>query len=188
MTSSLQIRKESKEPMLNSYRQRGFNLIELMIVLVIIGVFMSLAAPAYRAAINNSAREEAAISFVNALALARSEAVARGTRVMVAPNGAADNPVGTGAYSGGVWSVLLQNLSPAFAGDPSPVIETYQVSQVDSVSTAALPDLDSQFIFSPNGTLNQTASVNFCFDSGGACSQVRINLVGRAQIAVVEQP
>lgn len=174
--------------MLTQGRQNGFTLIEVMIVMVIIGIFISLAAPVYRTTINNSAREQAAISFVNALALARSEAVARGVQVMVAPNRAVDNPVGTGAYSGGVWSVLLQDLSPAFADDPSPVIEVYQVSPIDSVSTAALPDLDSQFIFNPNGTLGQTTSVNFCFDIGGSCSQVRVNLVGRAQIAVVSQP
>lgn len=174
--------------MLVQSRQSGFTLIELMIVLLIAGVFLGLALPSYQATVRSSSREEAAISFVNALALARSEAVARGRQIMVAPNQAANTPPGNGFYSGGVWSVFTQDLSPAFTGDPSPIIETYQVTPVDTVSTAAIPNLNTQFVFNANGTLNQTASVNFCFNGDGTCSQVRVNLVGRAQIAQVPHP
>lgn len=169
-------------------RTKGFTLIELMLVIALIGVFTALALPSYQASVRSSTREESAISLVNALALARSEAVSRGVQVSVAPNVAADNPPGNGFYRGGVWSVVVENGTPAFPGDPSPVIEVFQASTVDRVFSAGVADVNTRFVFNPNGTLNQTMALNFCFNGGSSCSQVRINLVGRAQIAQVDNP
>ena len=106
---------------------------------------------------------------------------------MLTPNLATDNPAGTGAFSGGVWSIVLQNLSPAFPGDPSPVIDTFQASEVDSVSAIAPggADLTTPFVFDSDGTLGQASIVSFCHDGGGLCNQLRISLIGRVQMSKV---
>jgi prepilin-type N-terminal cleavage/methylation domain-containing protein len=170
-------------------KQQGISLIEVMAVMAIAGIFLGLALPSFKTIINRSQQEESAIAFANALAIARSEAVVRGTRVQVSPNSAADAPAGTGAYSGGVWSVSLQNGTPAFpGGDLSPVIKVFQVSPIDKVSTAADADLASAFVFNSDGTLQQTAVVTMCQKGEVSCKQLKVNLVGRTQLATVDAP
>ena len=175
--------------MKNFSKKNGFTLIELIFVVAIIGIFLALAVPSFQATIRDNEKESAAFSLVNALALARSEAVKRGTAVMVAPNLATDDPVGTGVFSGGVWSIVIQDLSPAFPGDPdtTPVIESFQVATVDSVSaiTPGGADLAAPFVFNADGTLGQASVVSFCHDGGGVCNQLRISLVGRVQMSKV---
>ncbi len=169
--------------------EHGFTLLEVLVVVAIVGIFVTLALPSYQSSIRDSSREEAAMAFVNALALARSEAVARGQQIMVAPNAVTDDPAGTGLYAGGVWSVMTQNLTPAFPGDPSPVIEVYQVSAMDRVSLGAAPaNISTNFIFNPDGTLNQTGAIVFCHNADTQCKQVRVSLVGSAQLAKVPKP
>jgi prepilin-type N-terminal cleavage/methylation domain-containing protein len=168
----------------------GFTLIELMFVLAIVGIFLGLAVPNFQSTIRSNAREEAAFSLVNALALARSEAITRGQQVMVAPNAPTDSPAGTGTFSGGVWSIVLQDLSPAFpGGDPSPVIDIFQVSKVDSVSAVAPggADLSAPFVFNSDGTLGQSSIVSFCYTNIKTCNQLRISLVGRVQMSKMSQ-
>jgi type IV fimbrial biogenesis protein FimT len=62
-------------------RERGFTIIELMVVLVIIGIVMFLALPSYGRWIANTQIRTAAESIQNGLRLAASEAVSRNTQV-----------------------------------------------------------------------------------------------------------
>jgi prepilin-type N-terminal cleavage/methylation domain-containing protein len=105
--------------------QRGFTLIELMIVIAIIAILMSFAIPAYQ---NYVARTKAAegVSMASALRQAVSSAWVNGEDITTLNNGA--NGIGaatdyTGNWvqsitvTGGVLQVNYNNASPLLAGN-----------------------------------------------------------------------
>ncbi len=61
----------------NPSSYRGVSLIELMIAIAVLGILMAVAAPSYRAWIQNAQVRSAAESIVSGLQLARTEALRR---------------------------------------------------------------------------------------------------------------
>jgi type IV fimbrial biogenesis protein FimT len=68
----------------------GLTLIEVLVVVCIVGVIATLAAPDLTRALTNQRLRGAATDLVSALLLARSEAIKRGVQVQVAPLAAGD--------------------------------------------------------------------------------------------------
>ena len=68
-----------------AHRNRGFTVVELMIVLVILAILGGIAMPNLRQALTNQRLRNAATDFVSALLIARSEAIKRGADVQIAP-------------------------------------------------------------------------------------------------------
>ena len=66
-------------------RLRGFTVIELMLVLVILGVFLSLAAPSMRDMVITSQVRSSASDLYESVILARSEAIKRAANVDLIP-------------------------------------------------------------------------------------------------------
>ncbi len=63
------------------FKQNGFSIVELMIVVAIIGITAALAAPSYRAWIQNTKVRTAGESILNGIQKARSEALMRNAPV-----------------------------------------------------------------------------------------------------------
>lgn len=63
--------------------QRGFTLIELMVVVAIAAILASLAAPAFKSIVASQRVRTAALEFSTALTLARSEAIKRNGNVQL---------------------------------------------------------------------------------------------------------
>lgn len=94
----------------NSFRRsRGFTIIELMIVMVLMGVLASLAVPSYRSFMINQQLASASSDFLASLLQARSEAMRRGLPVSIFPNN------GTSWDSG--WYLSVVNNSCSLVGD-----------------------------------------------------------------------
>jgi len=68
-------------------RQQGFTLIEALIVIVMIGVLLALAAPSFITYTASQKVKTASFDIYATLAFARSEAIKRRQPVTVAPNG-----------------------------------------------------------------------------------------------------
>lgn len=65
----------------------GFTLIEALIVVAVLGVLMSLAAPNFRDLVRSEAIKTASFDVFSSLVLTRSEAITRNATVTVTPNG-----------------------------------------------------------------------------------------------------
>lgn len=65
----------------------GFTLIEALIVVVIMVVLMSLAAPSFNNMVRSEAIKTASFDVFSTLVLARNEAITRNSTVTVTPNG-----------------------------------------------------------------------------------------------------
>ncbi len=70
---------------MNTLRQRGFNLLELMVAITVLGVLLGIGVPSFTQMMRTNRLAEQSNSLVAALSYARSEAVKRGFRVSACP-------------------------------------------------------------------------------------------------------
>ncbi len=101
--------------------QRGFTLIELMIVLLILSVLLFVAVPNYDSVIADSEVEKARLNLATGLALARTEAVKRGENVSLCRGSSGTCGTGTGAvtWTGAGWKVLIDSSNEIIRTDDS---------------------------------------------------------------------
>jgi type IV fimbrial biogenesis protein FimT len=99
-------------------RSRGFTLIELVVVVLILAILTALAAPSFAVLTRTQRIRAAAVDLFADLTMARSEAIKRGTRVSLIPLDAA----ATKDWARG-WNIVLTdtpatviNSREAFAG------------------------------------------------------------------------
>jgi len=90
-------------------KQSGFTLIELMVVISILAILLGIGVPSFRATIEGNRITTVANDLVGALQFARSEAVKRGTNVVLCSSN--DQTTCTGAWING-W-VARNNAVPA---------------------------------------------------------------------------
>ncbi len=152
---------------MTGYRiEGGYTLMELMVVTSILGVLMSLAVPAFRDTVESAQTNSEIKVMLTALNLARSEAIRRGTDVVMCAS-----PEGSGDCSGGTWSQGWMIFADA-NGDA-----TGSTGSVDSGDTVIreFSALDSTLTFSANmmaynslgfGTIGGTQTFLLCPVSG----------------------
>ena len=125
---------------------RGFTIIEALVVVAILGIFASLAAPSMADLLASTAVRGASSDFYASLAAARSEAIKRRCRSAVAPIGATWN---TG------WTVK--------SGDPassSPTcVPVVVIQQVDALKPRVVvePSTPTSIAYGTNGRVTAGA-------------------------------
>lgn len=124
----------NKPPRLKRFE--GFTIIELMITIFVLAILAALAAPSMRTLLLNNQSETLAERLVNALQVARTEAVKRGGRVSVC---AANDDLSAcgGSWTNG-WLVVTDNATSdgAAAVVMGEIIAQSDEPHEDSVITA----------------------------------------------------
>ena len=91
---------------LTVYRQTGFTLLELMIVVAIAGIVMAIGVPSFQSITTNNRIAANTNEFITALNLARSEAVKRGAAVSVCKSADGATCTTSGDWDQG-WIVIV---------------------------------------------------------------------------------
>lgn len=138
------------------HAQRGFTLIELMIVLTLIAIMAGIGVPGFQTMVQNNRLTTTTNSLLSALQYARSEAVTQRTAVTVSPLNGADWESGALITKGGI---KLRETPPAGTG-------------VTVTGSAA------SIIYQPDGST--TAATFSIEDSRPSTRQIKINGIGQA--------
>ncbi|MFK3799911.1 GspH/FimT family pseudopilin [Pseudomonas sp. NPDC088444] len=140
----------------------GFTLIELVVAVVIVGIFAAMAVPSFTNLIHRMNVRAASDEFYDLLQYARGEAVTRGTTVNISAAAGTTNII-VRLGSGGTGATLRQVGS---AGLQTGITITAGVTSVD---------------FSPTGTASASGcfQVSYTNDSGVATQYIALLSSGR---------
>ena len=143
---------------------RGFTLIELMIVVTVVAIFSTLAAPSFRKLVAKQRLTSAASALIESLWLGRSEALKRNTDVSFKF---------TDANSG--WSVRLGT-------DGTTGTTLHNQDGFASINSSSSGGASTIFSFNAYGRLSGTGWVQLGNASAGVYKCVTVSSSGRATV------
>jgi type IV fimbrial biogenesis protein FimT len=162
-------------------KNRGFSLLELMIVLAVAAILMNLALPSFSSFINNQERKSALYGLMGVFAFARQHAVMTGAIVTVCPLDATDT-CGRD-WNGDIHAFLDPNNSRKLIG-PKALLRTVSPSGNGRLIVRSLNR--SFFQFRPTGFVHSDlGNVTWCPKSRDAslAGQIIISRGGRVRVA-----
>jgi type IV fimbrial biogenesis protein FimT len=146
----------------------GFTMIELMVVVAILAVMASLAAPSFQGLLAGQRVRSAAFSIVSDLTLARSEAVKRSANVTI-------TPVATQWVNG--WRVTVASSAEVLS------------SQSGVGNGVAFTTSPTDVTFDRNGRSSAVSTVRFQLSDGGVYKRcISIDPSGRPKSVATECP
>lgn len=165
--------------------ERGFTLVELMVVVAIVAILTSLAMPSMREFVGKWQVSNAVNSFNGSLQLARSEAVKRGrvARMCLSSNGSTCSAAAPANGWASGWLIYVDNDSSATLTAADQVVLTQgAISNFNSITSSAT----STFVFTPTGFMQAGATaqaISFQWDSGATIQKALcVNLTGRSRV------
>ena len=172
-------------------RQRGFTLVELMIVIVIAAILLSIAAPSFEETIKRNRRLTSLEDTLGTLATARTEAVSRATPVAICPS--SDGSACAGNWEDGV--IMFEDdgagAGTAEDGDRSGDEELIRIAGaypngITVRSGGSFTDTGT-VIFDELGAVADNGTLIICDEDGVQEARgVVINLSGQPRLAVDE--
>ena len=158
--------------------QRGFTLIELMIVVALLGITAAIAVPNFGRMIDNNQHAAAANDFSGLLHFARSEAIRRGNRVTVYSLGGSNAGYGVCLDSG------LPDCKSKW-DDPVPPDELLRISNklpgritITQTKSGGGPDL----VFRGSGMAGGDYEYRICGDAGTEAVGITVNAGGQIRL------
>lgn len=164
---------------------RGFTLVELLIILVILGVVSSIALPSFQSWTAQSQQRAVALQLQNGIAIARQEAVKRRADVWIKPNGSTSSDWGKGFFVATSDSTSYADCSAAAA-----VASCLFVSE--AFSNVTITASVTEIVYGRNGrsdVASDASSTNDAFKicstmaSGLDSSQIELKLSGGAELS-----
>ena len=159
---------------------QGYTLIELLATVAVAAVLAAWAVPSFGAFSRNAARTREVNQFVQAVYLARSEAIKRNGVVSLCPSRDALSCTLEGR-SVGAWIVFVNRDrdSPAMRDAGEPLLRAYERWDAGHISSNR-----TTLSFRPFGQAGVTATVTFCDDRGAAAARaVIISQTGRPRVS-----
>lgn len=161
-------------------RRGGYTLIELVITLGLLATTLGWGVPSLRVFLRDAARTREVNQFIQAVYLARSEAIKRNGVVSLCPSRDATSCAPSALWSTG-WLVFvnLDRDSPAVRDAGEPLLRLYEPWDAGHITANR-----STLSFRPFGQMGVTATVTFCDDRGSrAARAVIISQTGRPRIS-----
>lgn len=178
---------------MNNLLTKGFTLTELIIVLLITSIILVIAVPSYRQTTRENRLTAYINSLVGALQLARSEAIKRGTTVMV-QRGSDPDQDGTfvGDWDDG-WEVFVDwngnSIKDTAVPVPDPIVRVGNALPANFTLRGNTP-VANRISYLSNGRSNAAGSFVLCEDGDGnqipesmTARMITINTAGRVRIA-----
>ena len=173
-------------------KSHGFTLLELMVVIAIVAILTTLAAPSFKSIIQSNTMSSNVNTFLADMRYARSESIRRGGGVVMCRS---DNPeaananCGTGSTTGweSGWIIFhdLNNSGTRTSAEPLLRVQ----APITSINTIAETGAATVFKFTATGRLSLSSATHLQFGSNppfatDAQRIVCVNLGGRARIAI----
>ncbi|MGH8508703.1 MAG: GspH/FimT family pseudopilin [Gammaproteobacteria bacterium] len=169
---------------------RGFTLVELVVTLGVAAVLMGMAAPSVSQFLQNNRLKSDTYMLLDSIAVARSEAVKRGSQVVICRSA---NPTAAPPACGGsanTWTtgwLVYVNADPANLNYQSPGDTLLRVGTgvADGVAIKTNPSGDQYLDYANTGETNEAGTVLFAIcDSRGEAygRQISVLRSGRASI------
>ena len=177
------------------HQSRGFTLLEVMVVVAIVAILTTLAAPSFVALIQSNSVSSNVNAFIADVRYARSEAVRRGGAVIMcrsdAPEAAApvcNTTAGTNGWATG-WIIFEDrdgSLNYSAGTDASQLLRVQgPITNLDSIYDGS--GSSAKFQFTATGRMQNTALTYLLFGSTSSMPVTRqrvvcVNATGRARI------
>ena len=164
--------------------RRGFSLVELMIVLAVSAVLIGVAAPEMRDMIQRRRLDAAVADLYGAIDLARSQAIARGSRVQLVPLEAA------GANWSHGWVVFVDTDGDRRPGPSEEVIASHGPLAEGIVISFNFTSNRQPYYIAYNGAGRSCSDTSaqaarwgtLSLHQDGQIRRIRINMLGRARV------
>jgi type IV fimbrial biogenesis protein FimT len=172
---------------------RGFTLLEVMVVLAIVAILGTLAAPSLKQQIQSNTISSNVNTFMSDIRFARSESVRRGGGVVMCRSdspeatsptcGSGSGPGGNGWVSGWIIFHDLDNSGTKASAEPLLRVQG-PITSMDSITDSGN---STKFQFTATGRQTLSGATSFQFGGGNYANDVQrvvcVNLSGRARVA-----
>ncbi len=161
---------------------RGVTLIELMVTLAVAAILLTVAAPDWRRMVAQHQLRAVVSDLFHDIALARSQAIARGTRVMLVPAEDASWDAG--------WTVMVDHDGDRRPGVDDELLSVHQAVPTGIRISSAFTAQRAPFYIAFNGAgraCSDTSSVaarwgSVSISAVGQVRRIRISMLGRARV------